>query len=224
MGVVVCKADWTWSLTHGAPSRCPLPTCKSLKPRLHRQMEHGIKSRSSDQDLGTQPRTLGPPPAPLPLAAHLPAAKQIWCLCVHAKGDLADPQGSSRLLPALGICLLPPPWIVLVAQPGSPHLLGLRRHRYSLLLLAWEDVQALFPSEEHSVTLTWDPGTKSKRALMYGAKHGAGIFSHSLLFSSFLASLEGRSQRTFIWQLRQRLRPVKPLPEVMGPGRGRGGI
>ena len=108
--------------------------------------------------------------------------------------------------------------------PGSPHLLGLRRHRYSLLLLAWEDVQALFPSEEHSVTLTWDPGTKSKIALIYGAKHGAGIFSHSLLFSSFLASLEGRSQRTFIWQLRQRLRPVKPLPEVMGPGRGRGGI
>lgn len=124
------------------PDALYLP-CKSLKPRLHHQMEHGIKSRSSDQDLGTQPRTLGPPPAPLPLAAHLPAAKQIWCLCVHAKGDLADPQGSSCLLPALGICLLPPPWIVLVAQPGSPHLLRLRRHHYSLLLLAWEDVQAL---------------------------------------------------------------------------------
>ena len=73
------------------------------------------------------------------------------------------------------------------------------------------------------MTLTWDPGTESKIVLIYGAKHGAGI-SHSLLFSSFLASLEGRSQRTFIWQLRQRLRPVKPLPEVTGPGRGRGGI
>lgn len=34
-----CEADWTWPLTHGAPSRCPLPTLQ-----VHHQMGHGIKS------------------------------------------------------------------------------------------------------------------------------------------------------------------------------------
>lgn len=60
---------------------------------------------------------------------------------------------------------------------------------------------------------------ESEIAPVYGAERGAGI-----PFSSFFASLEGRAEMTFIWHLRKRLRFVKPLPEVTGPGGGRGGI
>lgn len=117
-------------------------------PASHRSLSVTVgwdmKSRHDPQtqDLGTQPRTLGSP-VPLALAAHLPAANQIWLLRVHTEGNLADPQRSSHLLPALGICLWLPPWILPVALPASPHLLRLRWYNGSLLLLAREDVQAL---------------------------------------------------------------------------------
>lgn len=152
----------------------------------------------------------GLPRAP-PSSACLPADSQTWAPA-WTKGNwstlstphtFCQPRASA---PATSLILPAVP-------PGSLHLLGLRWHKYSLLLLAWEDVQAL----------TQHPGKGPKTALLSSAKHEAGIFRHCLLHPLHKAC-KARSSGTSTGQARTRLREATPLSEVTWLGGGRKGI
>lgn len=102
----------------------------------------GVKSRSSDPGSGDPAKDTGLPSA-IALAAHLPLPARPGRLRVHAKGHLADPQRPAYLLPAVGICCWPWPWILPVSLPAFLHLLRLALKHHSLPLLAREDFPAL---------------------------------------------------------------------------------
>lgn len=86
-------------------------------PALHRNLDYtiwwGMELSHDPQtwDLGTRPRMLVSP-APLPLAAHLPAASQTWTPACSRQGQLGRPSALHRPSPSASghlpaFCLCP---------------------------------------------------------------------------------------------------------------------